>query len=193
MKVFSGTDLVQDSCGRLHCWWDLPGCRSRFSIRFLPRFLQHIFSSTCSRIPPETLRESPRSVPGASQNGPSTSPDRLAEQFQNNNAKSALHPLRNCYFFAHFGTRPEPPNRPKIVLVPKSERGGACFCSFLWRTPFLSNIRSIFTRFYTKNRCFFYCKFSAPRTFFSTWQSSEYYVIYISKSTFPVFAFLHFF
>ena len=68
------------------------------------------------RMPPETIREGPRSVPGASQNCPRTSADSLAEQLQKNNAKSADLPLRNCYILDHFGTRPEPKNRQKIVL-----------------------------------------------------------------------------
>ena len=72
-----------------------------------------------SRMPPETLREGPRSIPGASQNGPRTSPDRLAEQLQKNNAKNADHPLEIWYFWAHFGTRPEPQNRTKTSPEPK--------------------------------------------------------------------------
>ena len=82
---------------------------------------------------PETLPESPRSVPGASQNSSGTSPDRFAEQLQRNSAKSADG---HCRFYT-FGLIFEPGRSSKIdekrARGRKSASGdgvGTDFCVF---------------------------------------------------------------
>ena len=73
------------------------------------RCFRSVFSrEKSSRMPPETLREGPRSIPGASQNSPRTSPDRLSEQLQKTNAKSADHLCRICTFGVILGPGQSP-------------------------------------------------------------------------------------
>ena len=90
--------------------WVLPGCRSRFSTRFLPLFLQRIFSR---KILQNASGNPSGRVPGASPEPPRTVPERLQTGSQSNFKKITPKVLTIIVKFTLFGSFWDPAGAPK--------------------------------------------------------------------------------